>query len=207
MFYGILAASGVVLLTDAEHGKPVVECAGPSGVPDGYREDWVWVDTGEQLLHVCDVVPVEGTPEEAALALSRMQFASLPDEAAYELRALADEYVDGMTCYGEGNEEGMPVTRCRYVGRLFRFIGDGVQVMQPGWNPVDAPSLWAEILPGQDGKVGPWVQPGSTNGYSEGDQVTHNGRLWESTANDNVWEPGAVGAPWKDKGPVEGGEA
>lgn len=207
MFYGILAASGVVLLTDAEHGKPVVECAGPSGVPDGYREDWVWVDTGEQLLHVCDVVPVEGTPEEAALALSRMQAMSLPDEALYAVRALADEYVDGMTCYGEGNEEGMPVTRCRHVGRLFRFIGQGTQVMQPGWNPVDAPSLWAEILPGQDGEVGPWVQPGSTNGYKTGDRVTHNDHLWESTADDNVWEPGAVGAPWKDLGPVEGGEA
>lgn len=208
MFYGILAASGVVLLTDAEHGKPVVECAGPSGVPDGYREDWVWVDTGEQLLHVRDVVPVEGTPEEAALELSRLQFQSLPDAAAYEFRALAEEYVDGMTCHGEGNAEGMPVTRCRYVGRLFRFIGDGVQVMQPGWNPVDAPSLWAEILPGQDGKVGPWVRPGSTNGYSEGDQVTWNGHLWTSIVNNNVDEPGTDnGFRWRDDGPAEGGEA
>ena len=206
MFYGILAADGVVLLTDAAHGRPISEQPATEP-PEGYVTRDVWVDTGAELVLCHDVVPEEGTPQEAALALSQMQFRSLPDVAAYEFRALAEEYVDGMTCYGEGNEEGMPVTRCRYVGRLFRFIGDGVQVMQPGWNPVDAPSLWAEILPGQDGKVGPWVRPGATNGYSEGDRVTHNDHLWESTANDNVWEPGAVGAPWKDLGPVEGGDA
>lgn len=37
--------------------------------------------------------------------------------------------------------------------------------------------------------------------------MTHNGHLWESTADDNVWEPGAVGAPWEDKGPWPEGEA
>ena len=207
MAYGKLIADGVVVLTDAAHGKPVVETAEPTYIPTGYVSKGVWVETDTQLMLVYDVVPSEGTPQEAALALSRMQAMSLPDAALYEVRALADEYVDGMTCYGEGNEEGMPVTRCRYVGRLFRFIGDGVQVMQPGWNPLDAPSLWAEILPGQDGVVGPWVQPGPTNGYKTGARVTHNDHLWESTADDNVWEPGAVGAPWKDLGPVEGGDA
>ena len=25
-----------------------------------------------------------------------------------------------------------------------------------------------------------WEQPGSTNGYSKGDKVTHNGKTWES---------------------------
>lgn len=205
MFYGVLAG-GAVVLTDSSHGKPVVATEPPEALP-GYVARDRWEDGYESITQVWELVPAEGTEQEAALALSRLQFMSLPDEAAYELRALAAEYVDGMTCYGEGNAEGMPVTRTKYAGRLFRFIGQGTQVMQPGWNPVDAPSLWAEILPGQDGEVGPWEQPDSTNGYSEGDRVTHNDHLWESTANDNVWEPGAVGAPWKDLGPVDGGEA
>lgn len=203
MFYGVLATSGVVLLTDSEHGKPVVECAGPSGVPDGYREDWVWVDTGEQLLHVCDVVPVEGTPEQAALALSRMQFQSIPDEYAYELRALADEWVAGAT-YDVG-------ARVRRSGSLYRCLQ--AHASQADWAPEAAPSLWARVLPGQEGsgtEVGEWEQPDSTNGYSKGDRVTHNGHLWESTFDGaNVWEPGATGTEslWEDLGEAEGSEA
>ena len=74
------------------------------------------------------------------------------------------------------------------------------------WVPTMAPSLWARILPGQAGSgqtVGEWQQPGSTNGYMTGERVTHNGHLWESTADNNVWEPGAVGAPWTDLGEVQ----
>ena len=45
-----------------------------------------------------------------------------------------------------------------------------------------------------------WEQPGSTNGYSKGDKVTHNGKTWESLADNNVWEPGAAGTEslWKE---------
>ena len=206
--YGFLAGSTLVATTDGT-GYPVALTAPPSA-PAGYVLRQGWAQDRSGITQTWEVVPEEGTAQEAALALSRLQAMSLPDEALYEVRALADEYVDGMTAYGEGNEEGMPVTRCRYAGRLFRFIGAGTQVMQPGWNPVDAPSLWAEILPGQEGsgvEVGEWAQPDSTNGYKTGDQVTHDDHLWESTADDNVWEPGAVGAPWKDLGPVDGGEA
>ena len=55
----------------------------------------MWVDTGTQLMLVYDVLPDEGTVEQAALALSRMQYQSLPESVAYELRALAPEYVPG----------------------------------------------------------------------------------------------------------------
>lgn len=204
--YGHLAGGTLVATTDGT-GYPVTLTAPPS-VPPGYVARQSWSQGASEITQVWEVVPAEGTAQEAALALSRLQAMSLPDDALYELRALADEYVDGMTCYGEGNEEEMPVTRCRYAGRLFRFIGQGTQVMQPGWNPVDAPSLWAEILPGQEGVVGPWTPPGSTNGYSEGDRVTHDDHLWESLVDDNVDEPGTDnGFRWKDLGPVGEGEA
>ena len=32
--------------------------------------------------------------------------------------------------------------------------------------------------------------------FLKGDQVIHNGIIWISTVDNNVWEPGAVGAPW-----------
>lgn len=214
--YGFLAGSTLVATTDGT-GYPVALTAPPSA-PAGYVLRQGWAQDRSGITQTWEVVPAEGTAQEAALALSRLQAMSLPDEALYEVRALTDEYVDGMTCYGEGSEEGVPVTRVRYAGRLFRFIGQGAQVMQPGWNPVDAPSLWAEILPGQEGsgvEVGEWAQPGPDNAYRPGDRVVHNGHLWESTYTDdhgskNVWEPGVVGVGediWKDLGPVDGGEA
>ena len=45
-----------------------------------------------------------------------------------------------------------------------------------------------------------WEQPGSTNGYSKGDKVTHNGKTWESLVDNNVWEPGVIGTEslWKE---------
>lgn len=207
--YGYVV-SGSLMATGDGSGLPV-SLTEPPAAPEGYKLKQGWRQDARRIVQTWELVPEEGTAAEAALALSRLQFMSLPDEAAYELRALADEYVDGMVCYGEGNDAGMPVTRCRYLGQLYRFIGAGTQAMQPGWNPVDAPSLWARILPGQDGsdQTGPqpWEQPDSTNGYQLGDEVTHKGRVWESTFDgDNVWEPGAVGTEslWKDKGPADG---
>ena len=50
------------------------------------------------------------------------------------------------------------------------------------------------MLPGQGGTgIGEWKQPDSTNPYQKGDKVTHNGKTWESTADNNVWEPGVYG--------------
>lgn len=42
-------------------------------------------------------------------------------------------------------------------------------------------------------EVAEWVQPDSTNPYMMGDRVLHNGSTWESTVDNNVWEPGVYG--------------
>ena len=36
-------------------------------------------------------------------------------------------------------------------------------------------------------------QPSSTNPYSKGDKVKHNGKIWTSDIDGNVWEPGVYG--------------
>ena len=83
-------------------------------------------------------------------------------------------------------------TRADYNGKLYKCLQP--HTSQAAWNPADAPSLWAEILPGQDGTdIGEWVQPDSTNPYNKGDKVYHNGKLWESYVDGNVWEPGVYG--------------
>lgn len=86
--------------------------------------------------------------------------------------------------------------RRQYGGKLYKCLQPHTAL--ENWNPADAPSLWAEVLPGQDGEIGEWVQPDSTNPYMKGDRVTHNGKLWESDADNNVWEPGTTGAPWHE---------
>ena len=54
----------------------------------------------------------------------------------------------------------------------------------------------------------PWVQP-VTVGYAKGSTVTHDGRLWRSVIDGNVWEPGAPGVDeriWVDEGPADGSD-
>ena len=50
---------------------------------------------------------------------------------------------------------------------------------QETWTPDIAPSLFAKVLVADPNVVSAWEQPGSTNGYSIGDKVQHNGKTWE----------------------------
>ena len=64
---------------------------------------------------------------------------------------------------------------------------------QPDWKPTAAPSLFAKVLIPDPTAVPEWEQPDSTNPYSKGDKVTHNGKTWVSDIDGNVWEPGVYG--------------
>lgn len=85
--------------------------------------------------------------------------------------------------------------RVRYNDKLYKVLQS--HTSQETWNPVDAPSLFAEILPGQDGDIGEWVQPGSTNPYMAGDKVRYNGHIYESVIDGNVWSPDAYPQGWQ----------
>ena len=81
--------------------------------------------------------------------------------------------------------------RVRYEDTLYKCVQ--THVAQDDWNPDDSPSLWAEVLPGQNGEVGEWTQPTATSPYMKGDRVMHAGQTWESVVDNNVWEPGLYG--------------
>lgn len=104
--------------------------------------------------------------------------------------------------FEEWNPEGIAYTagdRVKYNEKLYKCLQ--AHTSQSTWDPATALSLWAEILPGQEGtEPGEWKQPESTNPYKKGDKVTHNGKTWESLVDGNVWEPGAQGteALWKE---------
>ena len=114
---------------------------------------------------------------------------SATDEAAAENPAAFDEWEIGNT-YKSG-------IRVRHNGVLYKYVGASETVAQSDWAPDVTPSLWTEILPGQEGtEIGPWRQPDSTNTYHIGSRVYHNGKLWECTYEPNSWEPGVYG--WKE---------
>ncbi|MCD8382919.1 MAG: hypothetical protein LUC30_08410 [Clostridiales bacterium] len=109
---------------------------------------------------------------------------SLDDGTAVEVPTLFPAWEAG-TAYESG-------TKVQYGGTVYTVLQ--AHTSQEDWTPDAAPSLFAEVLPGQGGsEVGEWVQPDSTNPYMKGDRVTHNGKTWTSDIDNNVWEPGVYG--------------
>jgi hypothetical protein len=77
-----------------------------------------------------------------------------------------------------------------YEGTLYRVIQ--AHTTQQDWEPPTTPALYVVVTP--PGTIAPWVQPtGAHDAYNMGDRVSHNGKIWESTINANVWEPGVHG--------------
>lgn len=81
--------------------------------------------------------------------------------------------------------------RVQYNGVLYKVLQD--HTSQAGWTPDAAPSLFAKVLIPDTDVIPEWEQPDSTNPYSAGDKVTHNGKTWVSNIDGNVWEPGVYG--------------
>ena len=115
------------------------------------------------------------------------------DEQALEVQSLYpewEEFEDGYS-FIVGN-------RVNYKEILYKVIQSHKK--QSTWNPVDAPSLFAKVLVPDKNTIPEWEQPESTNPYMKGDKVSHNGIMYESLVDNNVWEPGAVGTEtlWKE---------
>ena len=108
----------------------------------------------------------------------------MTDEQALECADIYPEWDGNGKVYSVGD-------RLTYSEKLYKVLQN--HTSQTDWTPAAAPSLFAEVLPGQDGTIGEWVQPDSTNPYAKGDKVTHNGKTWESTIDNNVWEPSVYG--------------
>lgn len=105
--------------------------------------------------------------------------------------------------------EGMPaqVPSAVYAtrdGQTREVIASTIPEVQVGTSPTPREMLTAmALVPVDDTTPAPWVQPqpGVTPAYSLGDLVTHEGRIWRSEIDNNVWEPGVVGENiWSDQG-------
>lgn len=96
-----------------------------------------------------------------------------------------DEYPQWQpdTVYGSGDIR-------QHDGRLWRIVQP--HTSQAGWEPPNVPALW--MTAHRSGVIPEWQQPsGAHDAYPAGYQVVHNGQVWESTVDNNVWEPGVFG--------------
>ena len=120
------------------------------------------------------------TTEEVSAMLIRQQINTLTVDDQTALRMVEYYPAPDAASYAAGD-------RIQYNGKLYKCLQ--AHTAQADWNPVDAPSLWAEVLAGQDGTaIGEWEQPDSTNPYMRGDRVSYNGspakydlRSWRRT--------------------------
>lgn len=164
---------------------------------DGYTS-YQWTELRPGKIYGVVMYKPEKTPEaqaaivQAAVTVAQIQAQSLTDEQAITVKDIYPVW--------DGN--GVSYQKDYYLthnGKLYKVLQ--THTSQADWSPDAAPSLFAEVLPGQGGtEIGEWVQPDSTNPYMTGDQVTHNGATWESMIDNNVWEPGVQGseALWQE---------
>jgi len=133
--------------------------------------------------------------EEVAWSLER--YSEYVDEGAELLNNILDILTDEQAeQVPQAFPEWAPDTeyeagdRRRYDGRLYRCVQ--AHTSQGGWEPPDTPALWVRTAP--EGEIPEWSQPGGAHdAYKTGDKVTHDGKTWVSSVDDNVWEPGVYG--------------
>lgn len=113
----------------------------------------------------------------------------LDDKDALENVALFPQWNGQSKVYEEGE-------KVKYNDKLYRVLM--THTSQSQWDPVDAPSLFAQIIVSQDGTPLPWVQPTSTNPYSKGDKVIFEDKIYESLIDNNVWSPADYPMGWQE---------
>ena len=116
---------------------------------------------------------------------------NLDDEKALDSKELFP-YWNAEAAYEVG-------ARVRFEDTLYKCLQ--AHQAQADWTPATSPSLWAEILPGQEGTdIGVWTQPDSTNAYMTGDRVhfpTMDDPIYESLIDNNIWSPETYPAGWQ----------
>lgn len=116
---------------------------------------------------------------------------SLTEEEAIAATCMYPHWSGDSVAYAKGQ-------RVQYDGTLYTVLQ--AHTSQAGWTPTAAPSLFAKVLIPDPTVVPEWEQPDSTNPYMKGNKVRHNGKVWVSLVDNNVWEPGVTGtaALWQE---------
>jgi len=112
---------------------------------------------------------------------------SLPDEDALDAPEMYPHWREYMTLAIND--------RICYRDKLYRVVQ--AHTTQAGWEPDIAPALFTEVA--KPGEIPDWKQPtGAQDAYMKGDKVRYDGKVWTSTVDNNVWQPGVYG--WDEVG-------
>ena len=127
-------------------------------------------------------------------ATGKLVFAS--DLSQEELNDLMDLYEDWEV--GESVEIG---DIRKYSNKLYRVIQ--AHTTQADWTPDSVPALWVVYTPPatEDGEeiIPDFVQPtGSHDSYKKGDKVRFEGKVYESTIDNNAYSPSDYDQGWKE---------
>lgn len=165
------------------------------------EEGWISNPTPEQIAadgwteYIPPVVPptpqTEPGMDDIIQAVKKMlsQGAEqLSDEDALEVAAI---YPTWASLVGKEVPAG---ERLWYDGFLWKVLQP--HTVQDNWTPSTSPSLYVKV---SIEEIPEWVQPtGAQDAYNKGDEVKHNGHVWESDVDSNTWEPGVYGWTQKD---------
>ena len=164
----------VIELNGAMISNPTAEMIAEAG----------WVE------YVPPVIPPRPVREpnevELMAAVKKMLSASvesLTDEEALEVAALFPTWACKMGESVSANE------RLWYDEKLYKVLQP--HTVSAEWTPDTAVSLYVEVTIEE---WPTWKQPlGAQDAYAKGAHVSHNDKHWESTVDNNVWEPGVYG--------------
>lgn len=121
-----------------------------------------------------------------AAAKFAVQAADLSDSQALEVSSLYPRWETGQSYAVK--------VIVRYDGHLFRC---NQTHMSSDVNNTTVASLWNQI--DIQGGIEVWKQPtGAHDAYAKGTKVRHNGKVWESLVDGNVWEPGTSDTLWNE---------
>lgn len=122
-----------------------------------------------------------------------VQSANLTDEQAMQITDLYPDWA-AMKAYAADEIVKFGVNADGET-QLYKVIQ--AHTSQADWTPDTAASLYKKIGFTDEG-VSIWTQPlGATDAYMKGDVVSFENQLWESTVDNNVWQPGVYG--WEVK--------
>lgn len=147
-------------------------------VPDGYEVTGVNVETCEAIIS-----PKPATEAERTAAIEKQMMAQAATHAG--------TYDDPIPfVYGMAVEYQSLYS---YAGDVYLWADSFCPACV--WLPDSGIWQWQAVL--APGEYPVWVQPtGAADAYNTGDIVSHNGQLYISTIDGNVWAPDAYPAGW-----------
>ena len=86
------------------------------------------------------------------------------------------------------------------AGRVVRLIQNYDSTVFTA-EPEDLPAQWRFVWSTDPKKARPFIAL-STSPFATGDCCTHEGHVWRSGQDGNVWAPGTVGVKWDDLGEI-----